>query len=274
MNATLTDAAGCVHEPCAEPRILSLVPSLTELIVALDLSEYLVGRTQYCIHPKSQLIDIPTVGGTKKINMDRALALRPTHAIVNIDETPKPLADALDDAGVIIIVTHPMSPDDNPGLFRLIGALFNASAQAATLIDRFDVERRKMEPASAHPAMRVLYLIWKKPWMAVRSDTYIGKTLQLVNWHVIVPGADPELTGDAARYPEVTLTAETLATTDLVLFSSEPYTFKDDDIDAFKRAFPEHAGKAHMIDGEMTSWYGPRAIAGLGYLRDLATALA
>ncbi len=273
MDGPLTDAAGRDHQPASSPRILSLVPSLTELVVALGLRERLVGRTQFCIHPKHDIADVPAVGGTKKIHMDKAMASSPTHAIVNIDENPKDMADALAAAGVNVVVTHPRTPDDNPALYRFFGDLFGAKERADELASQFDNARRTMLSPDAYHARRVLYLIWKDPWMAVRSDTYIGNMLGLVNWSVVTPHADPTLTGDAARYPTVTINEDTLSQADLVLFSSEPYSFNEDHIDTFQRQYPGHAEKAHIIDGEMTSWYGPRAIAGLSYIRTFAGAV-
>ena len=110
---------------------------------------------------------------------------------------------------------------------------------------------------------RVLYLIWKDPWMTVSSETYISRMLALVKWRTArVPGT--------ARYPEVDLTDGLLSEADLVLFSSEPFPFKDHHLEAFGAAFPRHAAKAAPIDAEMVSWYGSRAIAGLAYLGGLA----
>src|SRR5690606_27100244 len=113
------------------------------------------------------------------------------------------------------------------------------------------------------PPKRVLYLIWRDPWMTVSRDTYIGRTLEAIGWETA--GHDAH-----SRYPSVTMTSELLAEVDLVLFSSEPYAFREDHLDAFARehGFPrEHL---RLIDGEMTSWYGVRAIEGLRYLARIA----
>ncbi len=254
------DALGTAHAPAADARILSLVPSLTELLFDLGLADKLVGRTHYCIHPKDRIAAVPSVGGTKKIKMDRVRALAPTHALVNVDENPRDMANDLADAGIEVIVTHPMRPEDNPALYRLMDAVFDAPA-AHGLCDAFVKAQDRLGTPSHWPARRALYLIWKNPWMAVAQNTYIAAMLGLVNWHI---AAGPD------RYPEVTLDDETLAEIDLVLFSTEPYAFTDDDLAAFRADHPAHAHKAHLIDGEMTSWYGSRAIPGLDYLGDFA----
>ncbi|MEQ8321131.1 MAG: helical backbone metal receptor [Rhodospirillales bacterium] len=270
MRTPLTDFLGTSFTPDPDARILSLVPSLTELCFDLGLGDLLVGRTHYCIHPKQQITSIPSVGGTKKIKMDRVQELAPTHALLNVDENPKDMAEALRDLGIHVIVTHPMHPDDNIDLYRLIGNAFDADRAAEKLVQAYTSAREPFHKTDKVSEQRVLYLIWKDPWMAISADTYIGNMLGLVNWGIVTPGADPAMTGDAARYPTVRIDDATLADVDLVLFSSEPYSFGDDDISDFRKSFPKHVSKAHLIDGEMTSWYGSRAIHGLAYLRDFA----
>lgn len=270
MQNRITDYLGQAFEPAPDARILSLVPSLTELLFDLGLAANLVGRTHYCIHPTKQVAAITSVGGTKKINMERVRDIAPTHALVNVDENPKGMADSLRDSGINVIVTHPMHPDDNIALYRLIGDTFCVPDKADSLIQLYNRARHAFADASGLPEQHALYLIWKDPWMAISADTYIGNMLGLVNWRTVTPGANPGLEGDAARYPEVAINEATLDDVDLVLFSSEPYAFGEADIQAFREAFPAHAHKAHLIDGEMTSWYGSRAIEGLGYIRKFA----
>ena len=258
------DALGTAHAPAPNARILSLVPSLTELVFDLGLGDRLVGRTHYCIHPKDRIDAVPSVGGTKKIKMDRVRDLAPTHALVNIDENPRDMADDLMKAGIEVIVTHPMCPDDNLALYYLMESVFDTPT-AGGLCNAFIKARGRMGSATDWPPRRALYLIWKNPWMAVSQDTYIAATLGLVNWQ-IAPNPD--------RYPVVKMDEATLSEVDLVLFSSEPFSFTDADIAAFQAQHPAHAHKAHLIDGEMTSWYGSRAIPGLDYLNDFARRLS
>lgn len=274
MPEPISDYLGETHDPTPDARVLSLVPSLTELMFDLGLAKNLAGRTHYCIHPADRIGDVPSVGGTKKVRMDRVRDLSPTHALVNVDENPREMADELRRMGIDVIVTHPMHPDDNEPLYTLIGHTFCADAAATKLIERYRSARAKLGTPGGYPARNVLYLIWKDPWMAIDTDTYIARMLGLVNWRVVTPGADPNLEGDAARYPEIRLDEETLDGVDLVLFSSEPYAFTEAEINAFGRTFPDHAHKAHPIDGEMTSWYGSRAIQGLTYLGNFCRTIA
>ena len=137
-SSALKDDAGQSHQPAgADARILSLVPSLTELLFDMDLTEQLVGRTSFCIHPKPSVNDIPSVGGTKRINMEKVAALAPTHALVNVDETPKQMADSLA-AGHRGDCHTPHRSPDNRRLFELIGSLFDRTKAAERLIAAFD----------------------------------------------------------------------------------------------------------------------------------------
>lgn len=274
MTGPFTDYLGHPHSPAADARILSLVPSLTELLYDLGLAHLLVGRTQFCIHPADRITTVPSVGGTKKIKMDRVAKLAPTHALLNVDENPKEMADALQAMGIQVVVTHPAHPDDNVALYQLIGGIFGETEQTARLIGDYKTARARLLDPATRPRRRALYLIWKDPWMAISPNTYIANMLTLVNWQTLSPGADPTIVGDSGRYPEVVIDDSTLDEVDLVLFSTEPYAFKNTDIKKFQKAYPRHAGKAHLIDGEMTSWYGSRAIHGLDYLGEFAGKVA
>lgn len=261
----LTDALGVHHAPAETPvRIVSLVPSITELLFALGLEEQIVGRTHYCIHPAPAVAALPSVGGTKKIKYSRLRALQPTHVIVNIDENPRELAERLNADGLQVIVTHPQAPEDNVPLYRLLGGIFSRAAEAETLVAEFEqalAELRRFD----WPRRRVLYLIWRKPWMGVSRDTYIARTLALVGWDTLP--VESEL-----RYPVLEMNRTLLDAADLILFSSEPYRFLPEDLETFARACDCPLDKLRLIDGEMTSWYGSRAIQGLRYLAHFARA--
>jgi ABC-type Fe3+-hydroxamate transport system substrate-binding protein len=268
-SSPLVDAAGRFHRPASKrARIISLVPSITELLFELDLAEQVVGRTVFCIHPRDRIKSVASVGGTKQLNMDKLQRLKPTHVIVNIDETPRRLADELIRCGYEVVVTHPIEVRDNLALYRQIGALFRREREAERLCARFEAAfEAAIDAARSLPERRVLYLIWKNPWMTVSRNTYIARMLALVNCRTVAD--DPE-----NRYPTVELNDDLLVRTELVLFGSEPFPFKQSHIEAFQAEFPAHAAKAAIIDAEMTSWYGSRAIAGLAYIADFARSRA
>ena len=271
MSTTQIDAAGAEHPPAGpQARILSLVPSLTELVFALGLGPQVVGRTMYCVHPEDRVEGVPSVGGTKKVNMEKVSALRPTHAVVNIDETPKDMAGDLADRGIRVVTTHPVEVADNIPLFKLLGGVFGAEARAQTLSTEFERAYRRVTTkpgrgSNRGPNRRVLYLIWKDPWMTVSADTYVSSMLSLIGWRTIGDEKDQ-------RYPKIELSDALLADADLVLFSSEPFAFTEAHVAEFRSVHPADAEKARLVDGQLLSWYGPRAIAGLGYLQDLSEA--
>jgi len=253
----------------APPRIVSLVPSITELLCDLGLAASLVGRTGFCIHPRALVRGIPKVGGTKTVDVARIRELAPTHLVVNIDENEKPTVDELARLVPHVIVTHPLAPRDNLALYRLLGGIFGRAGGAETLCAEFERAYAETRAACAsQPRRNVLYLIWRKPWMTVSRDTYISRTLALVGWDTL-PADAP------ARYPELELDAAMLADADRVLLSSEPYRFRERDICVVQKLLPKNAHcSVHLIDGEMTSWYGSRAIHGLRGLGRLRASLA
>jgi ABC-type Fe3+-hydroxamate transport system substrate-binding protein len=261
-EARLVDAVGTRHAPARrDARIVSLVPSITELVCDLGLAAQLVGRTGFCVHPREVVRRIPKVGGTKDVDLDKLRALRPTHVILNIDENKKEHARSLAEFVPELIVTHPLAPIDNLALYRLIGGIFGREDQAEALCGEFEAAYAALQTAArAFPLDRVLYLIWKNPWMTVSRDTYVSRMLALVKWETV-----PAECTD--RYPKIQLDSGVLDAADAVLLSSEPYSFREGHV-AELRADPLLARKRiALIDGAMTAWYGSRAIEGLGYLR-------
>lgn len=263
---TWADAAGQAHPAHKGPaRIVSLVPSLTELVCDLGLVDQLVGRTGFCIHPKDVLRRVPKVGGTKDVNLDSLRELAPSHVIVNIDENRRECAEEIARFVPRVIVTHPCSPEDNLDVYRLLGGIFGRQAEAAALASDLRAALDEARQAGASlPREKVLYLIWREPWMTVARSTYISATLATVGWDTLPPGAEP-------RYPAFEWDAPWLAEVDRVLLSSEPYRFRERHLAEVEAA----AGRpACLVDGEMASWYGSRAAAGLRYLAALRRKLA
>lgn len=258
---SMRDALGRKHAPSQEvPRIVSLVPSLTELLCDLGLADNVVGRTGFCIHPREVLKAIPKVGGTKDVDVDKVRALAPTHLVVNVDENRREQVDALARFVPHVVVTHPLVPEDNLELFRLFGGIFHREGEAAKLADDFRAAREALRRATEYlPRERVLYLIWKDPWMTVARNTYISAMLAAAGWDTL-----PEASG--ARYPEVGDASPELTLLNRLLLSTEPYRFTDKHL---VEAGARFGKPAQLIDGEMVSWYGSRAAAGLRYLAQL-----
>ena len=260
---TLTDAAGQRHVPAGpDARIVSLVPSLTELVFDLGLGDHLVGRTGFCVHPREALRGVPKVGGTKDVKLERIRELALIHVLVNMDENRRETVDALAAFVPHIVVTHPNTPQDNLPLFALVGGVFGAEDAAARLAD--ELRAALAEAAALRRTLadeRVLYLIWREPWMTVARDTYIAATLAEVGWHTL-PAVEGGETG-AARYPAFDWDASWLAGVERVLLSTEPYRFRAEHLPEVERLA---ARPALLVDGEMVSWYGSRAARGLRWL--------
>lgn len=248
------------------PRIASLVPSLTELVVALGLAGHLVARTGFCIHPAAVVARIPKVGGTKDVNLGKLQRLAPTHVLVNVDENRVETVEAMRTwpEPPQIVVTHPLAPADNlvliADLLGHFGALPGVADRAAILGAAL---RHELALTRRGVVQSVLYLIWREPWMTVARDTYLSQMLAQVGFDTL-----PDHLGGpagAARYPVVRGDEPWLADVSQVLLSSEPYRFDAAHLSEARRLCPNAV--ARLIDGEMLSWYGARAVPGLRYLR-------
>lgn len=250
----------------AEPRIASLVPSATELLCALGLGPWLVGRTGFCIHPAAQLAGVAKVGGTKDVNLDKLRALRPSHVLLNIDENLLATYEALRGwPGVQLLVSHPCGPRDVPALIaqcvEAFGDLPGVRLRAAQLLAELETALALPAP----PPRTVLYLIWRAPWMGVARDTFISRQLGQAGWLTL-----PEVNGGergAARYPSLQADDPVWQQAEEVWLSSEPYRFGEHHL-AEVQALALRA-RVRLVDGELCSWWGPRTAPGLAYLREL-----
>lgn len=250
----------------AAPRIASLVPSATELLVALGLGPWLVARTGFCTHPRAALAEVPKVGGTKDVHLARLQALAPTHVVLNVDENTVATFDAMADWGIERLVTHPQGPDDVPALVEQLAAPF---AHLPGVRARADALRAELALALSepplHPPRTVLYLIWRAPWMGVAQDTYIARLLAQAGWSPL-----PAVRGGergAARYPTLVPGDPVWGQADEVWLSSEPYAFEAHHLAEVQALAPQ--ARVRLVDGELCSWWGARTAAGLAYVRSL-----
>jgi ABC-type Fe3+-hydroxamate transport system substrate-binding protein len=264
----LIDDFGVAHRPAeGAVRVVSLVPSITELLFALGLENELVGRTIFCVHPDSQVESIARVGGTKTVNLEKVRALSPTHVVVNVDENRKQDVDAMAQWGCSIIVTHPVEPTDNLRLYRLLGGIFGRQGAAESLCRDFEQAYASLlEAAGSLPQRSVLYLIWRDPWMTISADTYISRTLALA-------GLNSKGVRSDLRYPEIEFDDALMSEVEVVLLSSEPFPFRQKHLEEVRALTERWSVHVSSIDAEMVSWYGPRAIPGLRYLKSFAARL-
>ena len=257
----------------AEVRIASLVPSLTELVVALGLGPRLVARTGFCIHPAAGVAAIPKVGGTKDVNLAKLRRLTPSHVLVNVDENRRETVAAIRAWGADapeIVVTHPVDPADNLALVDQLASTFDGAvpglAERAAGVRADIAAELALTRADGRAPCRVLYLIWHDPWMTVARDTYLSRMLARIAWQTL-----PDLQGGdagAARYPALSGAEPWLADIERVLLSSEPFAFQAEHVAQAQALCP--AARVQRVDGELLSWYGARAARGLRYLRVLA----
>ena len=254
MSRERVDWAGVEHDVVRRrPRIASLVPSLTETLFSIGCGDDVVGRTGFCIHPRDGVRRVDKVGGTKDPDLAKLAALEPTHLVVNVDENRREDVDAARAFVPSVIVTHPMSPADNARLIVLLGAVFDRDRAAAALAASIESAFDQLASGTASlPRERVLYLIWRKPWMTVSRDTYVSRTLACA-------GLDTVEIDSGDRYPAVADDDAAWHTVERILLSSEPYAFRERDAAALRDRLEKPVS---LIDGEWTSWYGARAASG------------
>jgi iron complex transport system substrate-binding protein len=242
-------------------RIVSLCPSLTELVFELGVGEALVGRTKFCVQPRELVDAVETVGGTKNPKIDRIVALAPDLVLMNEEENRIEDADALRNAG---IACHTSMPRDLPGaaaVVRSIGAALRRPERAEEIAR--DIERRTArirEMASTTARVDYAYLIWRRPYMTLNRDTYVSALLSEAGGRNVF--------GDGAeRYPEISPDELRDADPRVVLLSSEPFPFKQPHIDELVAATGLPAERFRLVDGELLSWHGPRSGVGVEYAR-------
>ena len=223
-------------------RIISLVPSLTELLIDLGLEEQLVGRTRFCVHPKDKVEDIPIIGGTKNPRLDKIRAAEPDYILANKEENKKEHIEALRE-DYKINVTDIATIEDALITIHELGKELGAEPESSKLIRQIN---EALDEIPDEPPLRIAYLIWKDPYMTVGKDTYIHNVME--HWKLM------NVFGDQTRYPKVTFYDITEKAPELILLSSEPYPFKEKHLAEFEEAFPNT--RVLLAEGEWFSWYG------------------
>ena len=261
MSQTLVDALGVQHSAYfGEPRIVSLVPSLTELICDLGLEKNLVGRTGFCVHPRETLRAIPKIGVTKDVNIARVRELSPTHLIADIDENTREQVNEMMNFVPHVVVVNPKRLVDNLGLYALLGGIFCCIERATNLAEQFQLTRKILaQETDSLPREKVLYPIWRLPWMTVSRDTYIADMLAAAGWDTL-PVNSP------TRFPIFEWHDHDIANAERILLPSEPFVFTDTHMAEIGTLSNKPVTR---IDGEMISWYGSRAILAMTYLAQL-----
>ncbi len=258
LNSTLTeltDATGYTYSLGNPPqRIVSLVPSQTEFLFALGLENRVVGFTKFCVHPPLAKKEKKVVGGTKQIRMEELHALQPDFILANKEENTREMVENLRQ-------TYPVWVTDVrtlPEAFQMmteVGILTEKRAEAEQLVGNIAAAFGKLANL---PIQRVLYLIWRNPYMAAGTDTFIHSLLQQAGFENVVR---------QPRYPELSPETMLQLAPEVVLLSSEPFPFKEKHIAELVAWLPE----SHIVlaNGELFSWYGSRLLHSPDYFLEL-----
>lgn len=226
--------------------IVSLVPSLTELLFDLGLGHRLVGRTRFCIHPKGSVEKVPIIGGTKNPRLDKIRSLNPDLIIANKEENRREDVEELE-KDFRVMVTEISTIEEAMFAIHDIGWSLGVQGPAKQMIETI---RELMEQVPAEPRMSSAYFIWRDPWMSIGSDTYIHAVMQ--HWNL------ENVYADKTRYPKTTLHELSLKKPEIILLSSEPYPFKENHIKEVGDACP--GSNIVLVNGEWFSWYGSRMV--------------
>ena len=240
-------------------RIISLVPSQTELLHWLGLEEETIAITKFCVHPETWFKSKTRIGGTKTINIEKIKALQPDLIIANKEENIKAQVEMLAESFPVWVTDVNTLPDAY-NMISDIGILTNKETEALKLVSairsKFDI---LFQAINTKNKLSATYLIWKKPYMTIGGDTFISHMMEAAGFKNIFQ--------DQSRYPEITISHLKTMNCELVLLSSEPYPFKQKHIDEIQNELP--GVKIILVDGEMFSWYGSRLLLAPGYFKNL-----
>ncbi|HEV8513733.1 MAG TPA: helical backbone metal receptor [Cyclobacteriaceae bacterium] len=235
-------------------RIISLVPSQTELLFDLGLANRVIGITKFCVHPNEWFTSKTKVGGTKKFNFNVINSLQPDLILGNKEENYE---EGITDLAsrYPVWLSDITSWESALAMIREVGNLVDENAKAELLLEEIKKKFEKFKPL---PTKRVLYFIWKNPWMAAGKNTFIDAVLSKIG---LVNRLEIE------RYPELSFEDVKKLSPEIILLSSEPFPFQQKHIDELQLIFP--TTRIILVDGEMFSWYGSRMLKAADYFTTL-----
>lgn len=256
-----TDQTGhTIYLETTPKRIISIVPSQTELLADLGLEEEVTGITKFCVHPENWFRNKKRVGGTKNLNLELIASLRPDLIIANKEENDKKQVEEL--AGHYPVwISDIANYNDALAMIMQVGKLTNKENTACRIIDQIKLNFSLLPPLDFK--IRVAYLIWKNPYMTVGSDTFIHSMLEKIGFENAFK--------DLNRYPEITIGMLEERNTDLIMLSSEPYPFRQKNTEEMQQLLPK--AKIVLVDGEIFSWYGSRMLHAPAYFSKLQHSL-
>ena len=244
--------------PNIPTRIISLVPSQTELLYDFGLEEKIVGITKFCIHPQEWFETKNRVGGTKKLNFDKIAALKPDLIIANKEENTKEEIEKLQK--LYPVFTSDISNlTDSLEMIKLLGEIVGKVQKSNQIVKRIESNFKQLDSILKSDKKSVLYLIWKNPFMSIGKDTFIDDMLTHCGFENII--------SEKKRYPEISEKELREHSPDFVFLSSEPFPFKEKHVTTIQKITPR--SKIVLVDGEYFSWYGSRLIYSPQYFIDL-----
>jgi ABC-type Fe3+-hydroxamate transport system substrate-binding protein len=235
-------------------RVVSLVPSQTELLYALGLSDRIVGHTIFCVHPKEKNSNSIAVGGTKKVKFELIHDLNPDLVICNQEENTQDIVNQLSE-NFPVWVSAIQNMDDSYAMIQQIAALTSREKESVQLINQI---KENFKSIKVYHKYDCIYLIWKKPYMTVGSDTFISNMMEEAGFINII---------QANRYPQLREQDLQTLNPEVLLLSSEPYPFNESHIRELQALLPNT--KILLVDGELFSWYGSRPIYAAEYFNEL-----
>ncbi len=238
-------------------KIISTVPSQTELLYYLGLEKQVQGITAYCVHPKHWLQEKTVIGGTKDLKLDLIESLKPDLILGNHEENVKEQIERLQQ-NFKVHISHIESVEDALNMILEVGALTNTRTKAKMLIAEIQTLRAKLEKPKQKK--RVAYFIWNEPMMLAGKNTFIGKMLEEAGFENVAPLSEQ-------RYPQIAFDKITSLKADVLLLSSEPFSFTTKHLHHLAQANPTCLCK--IVDGELFSWYGNRMLLAFKYLQQL-----
>lgn len=238
-------------------RIISLVPSQTELLFYLGLEEEIVGITKFCIHPEKQFRQKPRVGGTKQFHFDKIAALQPDLIIGNKEENEQSQIEALAKK-YPVWMSDILTIEDAYEMMIAVGKLTNRQKKAEDLVKKIQLGFSKWKDTT-FSKIKAAYFIWRKPYMVTGKDTFIHEMMEAAGFENVF--------SEQNRYPEINLTDLAAVSPEVILLSSEPFPFKEKHIAEFQKACPTAIIK--LVDGELFSWYGNRLLLFMEYVEQL-----
>jgi len=288
---TFVDALGrAVQIPHAPQRLVSLVPSITEVLFSFGWGQQVVGITDYCTEPAAAVATKTTIGGTKNPDIATILALHPQLVFAVAEENRRQDVEQLAAAGVSVYVFEPRTVRDGIDLLWRVADLLDCRSEVTAQIQAIEQDYAEtVALAARHQRVRIFCPIWKDPYMTVNADTYVHDVLQVCGGENIFAqrqrrfplaadlGQQSETPGERyterdRRYPRITLEEMAALRPEVILLPDEPYVFSQADMADFT-PFPEvpavRDGRIFLIDGKMVSWYGPRIGHSLRTLRAL-----